>query len=128
MDTSAWDLCQIKTHPLSGFSGTNDSRLLLPLTTHYHELDELKGTNGMLLHYLLLPENNFYKNLPPDGSGKHILQLMSSSSSSLRLLLDVGALMLEYNNQQVIEEWLKLRKNVEAGIFFDNENNLSRIN
>jgi hypothetical protein len=127
LETSAWDLCQIKKYPLSGFSGTNDSRLLLPLTTHYHEIPDLKGTNGMLLDYLLREENRSYTFISSDNCGKFILKSISSSESDLRLLLDVGALMLEYNNQQVIEEWMKLRRDVEAGIFFDENNRLSVI-
>jgi hypothetical protein len=127
LGNSAWDLCQIKKYPISGFSGTNDSRLLLPLTTHYHEIPDLIGTNGMLIDYLLNEKNNHYTCIPADNCGKFILESISSSQPELRLLLDVGALMLEYNNQQVVEVWLKLRHDVEAGIFFDEDNILSVI-
>ena len=125
--TSAWDLCQIKLNPVTGFSGTNESRLLIPLTIDYHEIPELKGTNGMLLYYLLLPENNFYYFLPANSTGKQILQKISKRSKNLRLLLDVGALMVDLNNKQVIKEWLEIRKDIKAGIYFDEQNNLKVI-
>ena len=127
LGTSAWDLCQIKRNSVTGFSGTNESRLLLPLTINYHEIPELKGTNGMLISYLLLPENNKYSDLPANINGKKILKKISKESINLRLLLDIGALMIDLNNKQVIEEWLDLRRDIKAGVYFDEDNNLQVI-
>ena len=89
---------------MTGFSGTNDSKILLPLTARYYEIPELTGTNGNLIANLLLRENNRYKSLLPESSAKGILALISSTDKSIKLLLDVGALMLELSNDQVIKE------------------------
>ena len=113
---------------MTGFSGTNDSKILLPLTARYYEIPELTGTNGNLIANLLLRENNRYKSLLPESSAKGILDLISSTDKSIKLLLDVGALMLELSNDQVIKEWLKLRPEIEAGVFFNEKNDLMVLN
>ena len=82
--TSAWDLCSNKSNNVTGFSGTNESRLLLPLKINYHEIAELKGTNGMLLSYLLLPENNNYICLPNNFSCTQILEEISKQNASIQ--------------------------------------------
>ena len=38
-------------------------------------------------------------------------------------MLDIGAL----SDKQVIEEWLDLRKDIKAGVYFDEDNNLQVI-
>jgi hypothetical protein len=81
----------------------------------------------MLLSFLLLPENNNYSLLPANSNCKQILEKISNQSKNLRLLLDVGALMIDLNNKQVIEVWLELRKDIKAGIYFDEQNNLKVI-
>ena len=123
LGNSAWDLCPEETIT-TGFSGTNDSRLLLPLTTDYFGIAKLSGTNGSLIESLLLPENNDYYHLKSGISSIDILKTISSTSPSLKLLLDVGALMLELSNQSLVQEWLKLRPDLEAGVFFDDNNDL----
>jgi hypothetical protein len=119
--SSAWDLCIKTRNPITGFSGTNESRLLLPLTVNYNELKELKGTNGMLLSYLLQKENDNYFRFQKDLKNKEMLQQISRNSSSIRVILDVGALMLELSNEQIVREWLILDHNIKAGVFFDSD-------
>jgi hypothetical protein len=124
---SAWDICRTKKHPLTGFSGTKDLKILLPCNTKYFQIPELEYTSGLLISHLLLPENNKYTQLKPDISGKEILKTISEIPE-LKLLLDVGALMLNLTNQQVAQAWLELRKPpIEAAVYFEN-NDLVVIN
>ena len=60
--------------------------------------------------------------LSSDSSGFDILRNISKDPS-LRLLLDVGALMLNLDNENVAKEWLKLcPDDIEAAVFFkDND-------
>jgi len=97
----------------------------LPLNFKYLDIDESKGTNGALVSHLLLEENNFYKHLKSETSGIEILKLIVETNPNARLLLDVGALMIDLSNRQVAIEWLKLANDkADAAVYFDNENNL----
>jgi hypothetical protein len=58
LSASGWDIGQFKTHPASGFSGTNDSRMTLPLSVAHLDLEEQKHTNALVLEHLLQPENS----------------------------------------------------------------------
>ena len=64
LSASGWDLGAIKSHPTTGFSGTNDSRQVLPLSVHYLDSEKQKHTNALVLAYLLQDENSI-KLLPP---------------------------------------------------------------
>ena len=47
-----WDLCPVG--PITtGFSGTDDARLLLPTTIQHSNLQELAHTNGLVLRNLM---------------------------------------------------------------------------
>jgi hypothetical protein len=46
LSASGWDIGQIKTHPTTGFSGTNDFRKVLPLSVEHLDLQEQKHTNA----------------------------------------------------------------------------------
>ena len=71
-----------------------------------------------------MKENNEYKDLKSGITAHEIVQLISESIPIKKVLLDVGALMLDMHNEEVAKEWLKLVKNVEAAIYFDEYNNL----
>ena len=54
LSTTAWDMVSKKAqHVTTGFSGTNDSRFLLPLSIHQQDLPELQHTSGQVLDFLL---------------------------------------------------------------------------
>ncbi len=60
LSTSAWDLCTLSdSHVTTGFSGTNDSRILLPTSMRYHEVSELSGTSGRVIANLLKATRQF---------------------------------------------------------------------
>lgn len=124
ISTSAWDLPADRTYSLTtGFSGTNDNRLLLPVNIRQEDLDELKHTSAMVLSTLLRKENREYvcasDEMGQRLSVEQLLQLLVLKQPPVRVLLDVGAQVLEIDNQHVIKEWLQLASDVKAGIFFD---------
>ena len=126
LSKSAWDICREKNHPMTGFSGTNDSKILLPLNAKYFSIKELKHTNGTLISHLLLKENNRYDTLKPDCTGFDIIEEIAGCEK-VKLLLDVGALMLNLDNESVAKRWLKSRTDMEAAVFFK-DNDLVVIN
>lgn len=116
---TTWDLCTGQlTHPVTGFSGTNDTKLLLPMPIVQSDLPELEATNQKVLEILWRQENDEYRNLPSNISGLEILKKLADCG--IPVLLDAGALMLEFNNEQVAREWLKLvpSERYDAAIYF----------
>lgn len=117
---TAWDLCSDHMqHPVTGFSGTNDTKNILPLPIAQNDLPELESTNEEVRQTLLRPENQEYVNLPENVSGKEIIERLVDHE--IPVLLDSGALMLELNNLEVAKEWLKSASEhfFDAAIYFD---------
>lgn len=100
---------------LSFCEGTNDNRLLLP--TSIEQEDELnqQGTNAQVIRFLLQPESNNYTALPAD-SDKWLGLIVDDPD--ITVLLDVGALMLDYSNSELARRWLHRRPEAKAIIFF----------
>lgn len=125
---TAWDLCSERlTHTVSGFSGTNDTKNILPMTVTQNDLEQLIETNNEVREVLLSEENQSYKALFPNISGKDIL--IQLKKAGIPVLLDCGAVMLELNNKEVACEWLQLvsEEYYEAAVFFDTNNVLMVI-
>ncbi|KAK7985571.1 hypothetical protein PG988_003193 [Apiospora saccharicola] len=140
LSTSGWDLGKVKKHPTTGFSGTNDSRYTLPLTVTQLDQAEQRHTNALVLRYLLQPENTTF--LMPKhqttskdeyiSDSKLFLESVSSFEPETRVILDVGAQMVDLSNRQVAETWLEVtrdcpkdREVAQAVIFFDDEDVLT---
>ncbi|KEQ74499.1 hypothetical protein M436DRAFT_34467, partial [Aureobasidium namibiae CBS 147.97] len=128
LSASGWDIPSIsKSQNLltTGFSGTNDSRIILPHSIEQQDLDELQHTNAMMLDLLLRPENQEYihgggamgKNL----SVTELLSLLSKQIPALNVLIDVGAQVLEATNHQFARQWLQCRGDAKAAIYFDDQ-------
>ena len=118
MTCTAWDLVREDQECLTtGFSGTNDSEILYPLTIKQNDLTELSKTNDKLQDVLLKPENNNYKDLPAQIMGVEILKNLANNH--IKILLDCGALMLDLDNKQVANEWLQQDQELEAVVIFD---------
>src|ERR1700683_1459603 len=102
LPTSGWDLGEARTNRTTGFSGTNDNRYLLPLSIQQVDLVDQGGTNALVLMHLLHPANGHYmcasnanhEPLP----GREFVKLISKQSR-IRVLLDVGAQMLDLQNK-----------------------------
>lgn len=117
---TAWDLVHDNfTHTVSGFSGTNDTKDILPLPIKQNDLKELETTNENVRKILLRPENSGYYHLPTNVRGLEIL--IKLSKLKIPVLLDAGACMLELNNEQVSTQWLNFvdPKYFDATVYFN---------
>lgn len=122
---SAWDLCsETFNHHVTGFSGTNDTRNILPLPICQNDLEELENTNANVRAILLLPENQMYDRFPSNVTGEEILQYIITND--IPVLLDAGALMLNLNNEQVAQQWLNRTSDIcyDAAVYFDERDHL----
>jgi hypothetical protein len=129
LSTSAWDLVEDKSNVTTGFSGTNDNRYLLPTSiTQEDPLSQL-STNALVLQYLLQPENNHYECTEGINgereSAEAFLQRLVRQDPEIRVLLDVGAQMLELQNKELARRWLSLKPHISAAIFFDDFDHLT---
>ncbi|OKL56628.1 hypothetical protein UA08_08214 [Talaromyces atroroseus] len=131
LSASGWDLGQITDQPTTGFSGTNDSRRLLPIDVKQLDLPEQMHTNALVLNYLLQPENEVVQISSADGQmiskAQSVLALAMQHSPPIQVILDVGAQILELSNVKFATEWLKQSSHhtvPEAIVFFDDDDNL----
>ncbi|KAG1816742.1 uncharacterized protein BJ212DRAFT_1576933 [Suillus subaureus] len=121
---SGWDLAQEKRHLTTGFSGTNDNRYLLPSSMVQHDLDYQRSTNARVLAFLLRPENNYYTCIPPGQKVSHFIDTLITQTPEVRVLLDVGAQMLELKNQELAEEWLRAKRDAQAAVFVNDDDEI----
>jgi len=127
LSTSAWDLVEDKSNVTTGFSGTNDNRYLLPTSITQEDPVCQLSTNALVLQYLLQPD--FYE--CTEGihgereSAKGFLRRLIRREPEIRVLLDVGAQMLELQNEDLARHWLSLKPHISAAIFFDESDHLT---
>ncbi|KAF7555952.1 hypothetical protein G7Z17_g1782 [Cylindrodendrum hubeiense] len=126
LSASGWDLGKRKVHPTTGFSGTNDSRYVLPLEITQLDPEEQKHTNALVLEYLLRPDNGIALMTRDMNSAtfdsKSLLQLVANLSSNTRVILDVGAQVIDLNNLEFARKWLSCYEgdeHTQAAIFFN---------
>jgi hypothetical protein len=132
LSASGWDLGKTKRHPLTGFSGTTDSKYVLPLSVTALDLPEQRHTNSAVLACLLREENTV---LELGGDEGHLsaltvdmlLTAVTTSAQPMRVILDVGAQIIELDNVQVARRWLALvpSQDADAVIFFNDHDELS---
>ncbi|KAI9820813.1 MAG: hypothetical protein M1826_000838 [Phylliscum demangeonii] len=131
LSSSGWDLSQAKIHPTTGFSGTNDSRYCLPLSISQCDLPQQLHTNAAVLDYLLRPENSFEHAITTSRSesldAESLLQMVIGAVPPVRVILDVGAQVLEWTNEEVARRWLSRvpASDAQATVYFDERNELS---
>ncbi|RYC63348.1 hypothetical protein CHU98_g2852 [Xylaria longipes] len=134
LSASGWDIGKSKTLPTTGFSGTNDSRAVLPLSINQLDLPEQQHTNALVLQHLLQPENSVAL-LPSRveeevSDAKMLLDMVIGMDPPVRVILDVGAQILELDNLGVAREWLSNVQNsegTEAVVFFNEHDELSVV-
>ena len=130
LSTSGWDIPSPANakHLTTGFSGTNDNRFLLPLTIRQHDLPQLQHTSGKVLDYVLRPENLEYHCAKDETGGQlfgeGLLKLMMATDTTIRVLIDVGAQVLDLQNRDVVSAWLGICPQADAGVYFDDEDNI----
>lgn len=135
LSASGWDLARIKCHPTTGFSGTNDSRHVLPLTMKQLDLPSQKHTNALVIEYLLQPKNSIII-MPSLGQGvtsigNAFLEMVTKMQPETRVILDVGAQIIELSNLEVARHWLALsaeQAQIQAAVFCDEKDQVSVIN
>ncbi|KAL8885570.1 MAG: hypothetical protein Q9215_006588 [Flavoplaca cf. flavocitrina] len=124
LSTSGWDIParSYSKRITTGFSGTNDNRFLLPSSISQHDLPELRHTSAKVLAFLLRPENLSYTCARDDKgrqlSSQGLLDCIMRVDSSIRVLIDVGAQILDLSNEDVVAQWLALDVDADAGVFF----------
>ncbi|KJZ69303.1 hypothetical protein HIM_11316 [Hirsutella minnesotensis 3608] len=135
LSASGWDIGQQRGQPTTGFSGTNDSRHMLPLDVKHLDLEDQKHTNALVIDNLLRPENSVASVPRWDevlcSDAEALLQLVLSMDRSVEVILDVGAQILELTNIEVARAWLKmapLERKKEAVVFFNDSDDICVIN
>lgn len=125
LSASGWDIPAIpgSSKVTTGFSGTNDNRFLLPSSICQSDLPELQHTSGKVLEILSRSENLSY-HCATDETGSQLssnalLHYIHRVDPSVRILIDVGAQILDLSNEQVATQWLTIVTDAEAGVYFD---------
>lgn len=127
ISTNSWSLVPESPRPhCCGFSGTNDTELLLPGFALQNDLKEVVKTNALVCQLVLSAENDSYRTFQTtlDSSVllEEILRFQTEGSShgrEINALIDVGACVVDEKNAEFAWEWLKKRKNMRAVVYFD---------
>jgi hypothetical protein len=120
--SSAWDLSSaIRSKIITGFSGTNDTQLLLPVHIRQCDLPQLQKTDAIVINNLLQPENENYQYLSVNANSETILYEIANYESAINVILDVGALFIDGTNREIAVNWLKLsdKANIDYAIYFE---------
>ena len=120
LSASGWDLAKPRPQAVTGFSGTCDSKYVLPTDISHIDLSSQMHTNATVLANLLRQENTV-KVLEPDFSSEELLEAVVSSELPVQVILDVGALIIDLENDEVARKWLEMTPNAdkEAVIFLN---------
>lgn len=131
LSSSGWEIAREKLHPTTGFSGTNDSKYMLPLPIKQCELAEQLSTNAEVLDCLLHPENGYDTLYTPQleaYDADSIIKIAVDMVPAIRVLLDVGALLLE-DNETIAKSWLRrVGEDVAQAVIFFNGNEIFVFN
>ncbi|KXH46053.1 hypothetical protein CSAL01_04271 [Colletotrichum salicis] len=110
LSASVWDIGKETANPTTGFSGTNDSRAFLPLSVRQLDLPDQKHTNALILEYLLQDESSVALMPSTKEASKTdaetLLEMVVKLDPPARVILHVGAQILELDNVGVAERWL----------------------
>ncbi|KAL7940490.1 hypothetical protein V8C42DRAFT_362285 [Trichoderma barbatum] len=122
LSSSGWDLGKRKTNLTTGFSGTNDSRYLLPLAIKQLDIPAQNHTNALVLEYLLRPENGI-KLMSQASAGvtlgsESLIEMVSEMGPNTRVILDFA------------QRWLeccKDKSSVMAVVYFNDSDELTVV-
>ncbi|KLU91501.1 hypothetical protein MAPG_10019 [Magnaporthiopsis poae ATCC 64411] len=134
LSESGWSIAATRAHPATGFSGTNDTKYLLPLGIKSLDLKEQRHTNALVLNHLLRPDNTVQDvpagELPAAALPGHgpsltlqLLRHVVESPSPIRVIIDAGAQIVELDNAETARQWLDLVPAAEASaaVFFNSD-------
>ncbi|KAK4495018.1 hypothetical protein PRZ48_013345 [Zasmidium cellare] len=122
LSASGWDIGRQRDGITTGFSGTIDSRLLLPTDIKHLDVPEQKHTNALVLEYLLEPQNGVHLMSAGQASSdaEHLLSAIMQLDPPVQVILDVGAQILELGNLEMAKAWLGQHDHTkEAAVFVD---------
>lgn len=124
ISASGWDMGAKCAHPLTGFSGTKDAMHLLPLSVNHIDLPSQSHVNAMVLGHLLATSS--VETLPAETTGinaEHVLKATMNVNPTVRVLIDCGSAILDQNNNEVAEMWLKMSEieKIYGVVFFQDE-------
>ncbi|KAI0147721.1 hypothetical protein GGR57DRAFT_515463 [Xylariaceae sp. FL1272] len=108
----------------TGFSGTNDNRLMLPLTIRQNDLGALEHTSAEVLSYLLQKRNSTFR-VTKNSKGLRLSEhelLEALTIHKIPILIDAGAYILEMDNLTLVAEWLRKCPEAEAAVYFKADN------
>jgi hypothetical protein len=102
------------------------------MTIRQNDLPQLAHTNAEVLAYLLEERNRRYvrmvdgynKRLSEDGLLRKLLSPHgphSTPHNRIRILIDAGAQILEYDNRSLVKAWLKEDHEAVAAVYFNEE-------
>lgn len=106
----------------TGFSGTSDERANFPLTVKQDDLPSLTHTNAEVLTYLLQPRSR--RCVVMEQNHKRLTELtflQMLKRHRIRILIDAGAQILEMDNMQLAQTWLKVDGEATVALFFDGD-------
>ncbi|KAI5921758.1 hypothetical protein F4810DRAFT_712186 [Camillea tinctor] len=128
LQASAWDTVIFSegqtTARTTGFSGTNDNRIMLPLSIEQNDLPSLRQTSAEVLTYILQPRNQEYEVIV-DENGKRRTErgfLEQLTNKRIRVLIDAGAYVLEMDNESLAKEWLSVDHQAKAAVYYKDDN------
>ncbi|KAI0406964.1 hypothetical protein F4802DRAFT_605810 [Xylaria palmicola] len=129
LQACAWDIpiCSqgdAQSARTTGFSGTNDNRMMLPLTIRQRDLPELQHTSAEVLSYLLQPRNREF-HVIANWRGERLTEknfLEDLKKNGVSVLIDAGAYISEMDNQELARAWLQVDPDAKAVIYFQNDN------
>lgn len=126
LSSCSWDIpgdVNADCPPTTGFSGTNDSRYLLPLSISQEDSPGLSHTSAMVMSQLIRDSNRKYicaQSLDEKRlSENELIALIADQTPKLSVIVDVGAQFLGMGNREVALTWLSIENEAEAAVFFD---------
>ncbi|KAH7323576.1 hypothetical protein BKA65DRAFT_511056 [Rhexocercosporidium sp. MPI-PUGE-AT-0058] len=132
LQASGWDLPLFSKSGLgdgiscartTGFSGTNDNKMMLPLNIKQDDLPSLCQTNAEVLTYILQSRNRRYKRAAWQGKRLTEVELLREMAGmEVRILIDAGAYILEMNNRNLVRAWLDIDTGAKAAVYFGADN------
>ncbi|KAF7944017.1 hypothetical protein EAE96_010427 [Botrytis aclada] len=133
LQASGWDIPlfpkprpgkQASCAKTTGFSGTNDNKMMLPLNIKQDDLPSLRQTNAEVLTYFLQSRNRAGYEVAA-WLGKRLTEvelLRRIWEVNIRILIDAGAYILEMDNKNLVKEWLAIDTKAKGAVYFGADN------
>lgn len=131
ISASGWDIGRFKELVTTGFSGTHDLKPLLPLTMGQQDLISQAHTDALVLEKMLGLHNHTHFLDPPNSTriSEDFLQKITTQEPDIRVIIDVGAYLIDLTNEQVARTWLGILQGrnvmIDAAIYCDDNGDLT---